>query len=174
MNNFALLRSNISTEEIYSKLLELDCWNQLDYRKRSMFSAHTQVDDIILRFDDIKNYTGGMECTDYPTMDLLRPCITDLLNLMKIETKTNKIGRCVITKLRPGKKITRHIDTDLSATYYKRYHVCIYGHAGNLFFCGNESVEMLTGQLWWFNNQKTHWCENTSVQDRIHLIADLL
>lgn len=173
MNNFALLRSNINTEKIYNKLAEINCWNELDFRKRSMFSAHTQVDDIILRFDSIKNYTGGMDCIDYPAMDLFKPQITELLEIMQQETNTNKVGRCVITRLRPGKKVTKHIDTDVSVKVYKRYHICIQGNTGNLFFCGNESVEMLTGQCWWFNNQKTHWCVNSGSQDRIHLIADL-
>ena len=43
---------------------------------------------------------------------------------------------------------------------------------GNDFHCEEETVHMWPGELWWFNNKKTHWVKNNSKSDRIHLIID--
>ena len=34
-------------------------------------------------------------------------------------------------------------------------------------------VNMLTGEIWWFNNQAEHEIINNSADDRIHLIVDI-
>jgi hypothetical protein len=173
MNNFKLIQSGIDTAPLLSALSQHPgLWNQKDYRKRGN-SAHLLVNDIIVRFDDPANYTGGIDCINYEPYNTLCPALDDLINLVKDLTQGTRVGRVVITKISPGRGVTPHPDTEDSVHYFKRYHVCLYGAKDNMFTSGNETVEMLTGELWWFENKIVHSCKNQGVEDRTHLILDI-
>jgi hypothetical protein len=174
MINFKLIDQGIDTTPLLDRLTDNpNLWNQLDYRKRGDESAHHQVNDIIVRFDDPTNYTAGIHCIDYKYYNMLCPALDDLIKLAVDRAQGTKVGRSVITKIPPGKTVTPHIDTEASVNIYKRYHICLYGSAGNMFTSGNETVEMHTGEFWWFENKKVHSCINQGVEDRIHLIVDI-
>ena len=172
MKNFTLLDEGIETGPLLALLNDHpELWNVYNYRSM-MKPAHKEVDDIIVRFDDVRNYTEGMECIDYPAWAVLGETLTPMLNYIMDKTACTKMGRVVITRLTPGHGVAEHRDTEKSVKTYRRYHLCIDGHPGNKFDCSGESVEMYTGQLWWFNNQILHSCINLGQQDRIHLIVD--
>lgn len=174
MNNFKLVDSGIDTTDLLAALdKNPKLWNTLDYRKRGDTSAHYLVNDIIVRFDDPAHYTAGVHCINYKYYDLLSPALDDMINLVKDRLQATKIGRVVVTKINPGRKVLPHVDTEVSVKMYKRYHVCLYGAEGNMFSSGDETVTMRTGELWWFENKITHSCENTGSEDRVHLIFDV-
>jgi hypothetical protein len=68
-----------------------------------------------------------------------------------------------------------HADTE--GTYVQegsimRYHVVVRGEPGSLFRCGDETVNMRTGEVWAFNALLEHEVMNNSADDRIHLLVD--
>jgi Aspartyl/Asparaginyl beta-hydroxylase len=174
MKNFALVKSNIDTSELLETLTANNhLWNQLDLRK--LFeTAHRQVDDIIVRSDDLLNYSSGMDCVDYQSRRILGNPLDNAINLVMSLVDGQKLGRVVITRIKPTLGVGSHIDHDKSAQYYKRYHLCLKGQTGNTFTSGDESVDMLTGELWWFDNTIPHHCVNNSGEERIHLIMDII
>ncbi len=144
-------------------------------RKRTTFEGtpHGQVDDIILRFGlDNENVGDDLEAVN---RDVLRslPKATDMaLDLMRL-VGGSRLGRMVITKLGPGKKILPHADVvGEYADYYTRYHIVLLGKPGSLFTCGDETVCMQTGEIWWFDASAEHSVANNSNDDRIHLLVD--
>jgi hypothetical protein len=174
MHNFQLLEKDIEVGPLVALIHEHpELWNTLNIRKGAR-SAHIQVNDIIIRFDSLLKYTQGMECIDYPAFQTLsqelRPMIDKLMQL----TETTTLGRVVITRLDPGRQITTHIDSEKSASIYKRFHLCLEGHEGNQFTSGDETVEMRTGEFWWFDNKILHGCINKGVHARTHLILDII
>ncbi len=105
------------------------------------------------------------------TLPQLRPIIFGLMN----RVSAYELGRVVITKLAPGGRILPHADT--MGDYANdedgaRYHVILQGCPGSLFRAGDETVNMRTGEVWWFNHLAEHEVVNNSSDDRIHLLVD--
>jgi Aspartyl/Asparaginyl beta-hydroxylase len=84
-----------------------------------------------------------------------------------------RLGRVMINRLRPGGRVYPHADTPAHADYWDRYHVVLQSGPGCLFRCGDETVQMATGECWWFQNALEHEVTNNSADDRIHLIIDV-
>lgn len=180
MNNFYLVARGIDVVPLMLQLHEHSyLWDQNNLRTTHPESPHTQVNDIWLRFNDLTPYQENPlaaadehESIWYPAANILtaaRPIIFALMNTMQGE----RLGRCLITKLAPGKKIDRHDDGGSHAAYYERMHVVLQGLPGSLFECEGERVNMQTGEVWWFNNAGQHEVINNSADDRIHMIVDI-
>lgn len=137
-------------------------------------SPHTQVDDILLRFGGETGPGIGddLEATDRPSMSFI-PCKQEILNIMRL-VGGSRLGRVIVTRLEPGKKILPHADTmGEYAKYYTRYHLVLQGMPGSLFTCGDETVCMRTGELWWFDAAAEHSVQNNSKDDRVHMLVDV-
>lgn len=150
-------------------------WNEDRLRQTFEGSPHTKVDDILLRFGTIG--PGGkigddLEAVDRSPMSKI-PCKMEILNIMRL-VGGSRLGRVIITRLEPGKKILPHRDVEGDyAKYYTRYHLVLQGMPGSLFTCGDETVCMQTGDLWWFDASAEHSVQNNSKDDRIHMLIDI-
>jgi aspartyl/asparaginyl beta-hydroxylase (cupin superfamily) len=108
----------------------------------------------------------------YPAFEKLpqaRPILFDLMRLVDGVT----LGRVIITKLAPGKKIMPHVDGGAPATYYTRYQVALQSLPGALFTIGDETVNFESGEVWLIDNKKEHSVTNNSRDDRIVMIVDI-
>lgn len=148
-----------------------DLWNKDDCRKTFDNSPHTKVDDILLRFGAKDG--DDLEAISTPLMGRL-PRVTDtVLDVMRLLNAT-RLGRVLVTRLAPGNKILPHADVlGKYAEYYTRYHLVLQGLSGSTFSCGDETVQMKTGELWWFDAHAEHSVSNNSQDDRVHLLMDI-
>lgn len=181
MKNFQKIAAGVDvTPLMHAVQRNSHLWNQNDLRTVHPGTPHTEVSDIWLRFNDLEKYRAGdaqsvldeHESVNYPAMFELfqvRPLIFSLMTRVEGE----RLGRCLITKLPPGAKITPHVDGGAHAAYYERYHIVLQGLPGSVFRCGDEQVQMLTGECWWFDNSVEHEVINNSADDRVHLIVDI-
>lgn len=176
MNNFQCLASNVDVIPLMNAIMrDPALWNQHTLRTAHPGTAHSQVDDIWLRFNETEDpeaVVDDKECVNYPAWWALpqaRPIIFDLMRRIEGE----RLGRVLVTRLRPGGKIDPHVDGGAPATYYDRFHVVLNAAPGCLFRAGDEKVQMATGQVWWFDNTKEHEIINNGADDRIHLIVDI-
>jgi aspartyl/asparaginyl beta-hydroxylase (cupin superfamily) len=88
--------------------------------------------------------------------------------------KADQIGRVMFTRLPPGQSIPRHSDTTGDyCKYYTRFHVPIISDPGVRFLCGDESAEMVPGEVWWTNISLPHSVVNDSPSHRVQLLVDL-
>jgi aspartyl/asparaginyl beta-hydroxylase (cupin superfamily) len=83
------------------------------------------------------------------------------------------VARALIAKLKPQAQVFRHVDGGSYYIYRDRFHLVLTSATGSPMMCGEESVTMQEGELWWFDNKKPHESFNHSYEDRIHLIFDL-
>lgn len=176
MNNFKLI-GDTTIEPAYIQLIQQPkLWNQNSLRTQHIGTMHAEVDDIWLRFNniegDLSNILNDLECQWYEAKDKLSK-VVDLIFDLSAKERATRIGRCMLSRLPPGGRVYRHTDGGDYPNYYERYHIILQGAPGNLFFCGHEYTEMLTGQIWWFQNLIEHEVFNNSDKDRIHLIVDL-
>lgn len=146
-------------------------WNADNCRREFNGTPHAATSDILLRFGSKDG--KELETTDTDVMQKLPDVKSEILNVMRL-VQGSRLGRVIITKLEPGKKILPHADTQGEyAKYYTRYHLVLQGLPGSIFTCGDETVGMLTGELWWFSAQDEHSVTNNSRDDRVHMLIDV-
>lgn len=157
-----------------------ELWNQNTLRTTHPGTPHTEVDDIWIRFNDLEKWKATSDAASildehesiwYPASHLLpiRPYIFDLMRRVEGE----RLGRVLITRMAPGKRIAPHVDGGEHAAYYDRYHLTLQGFPGFQFRAANETVCMRSGECWWFDNSKEHELVNNSQDDRITVIIDI-
>lgn len=177
MKNFLKIADGIDVTPLLMALkANPELWNQNTLRTEHVGTAHHEVDDIWLRFNDLKEgidaVADGHESVNYPAFFALpqaRPLVFGLMARVEGE----RLGRCLITQLKPGKKILPHEDGGSHAAYYERFHIVLQSLPGNHFRCGDEAIGMKAGEVWWFDNAVEHEVINNSSDDRIHLIVDI-
>jgi hypothetical protein len=84
------------------------------------------------------------------------------------------LGRAKIVCLPAGRRVYPHVDR---GEYYRlrgRFHFVLRSTAGSWLKAGDEEVRMAEGELWWFDNKALHEAFNDGMEDRIHMIFDLL
>lgn len=189
MRHFLPLAYNVDVRPLARALATTDLWNKHTLRKDHPSGTFRDVDDIWLRMADLDKcmqatQTPGMfvdhrESINYPgwyELPQVQPLVLDLMRLVN----GTRLGRCMISRLKPGKRMLRHSDIGQDLTvyydneqYYQRHHIVIQGLPGSLFECEGETVCMRTGEVWWFNNAGQHEVINNSADDRIHLVVDI-
>ncbi len=179
MKNFQLMAQGIPVVPLANQIARnKQLWNANDLRSKFPGSPHKSVDDIWLRFQRITEDSSvaavadDHESINYPAFFELSEAQDLIFNLMRV-VKGERLGRVMVTRLAPGKGIAPHVDGGSHADYYERYHLVLMGHPGSLFRCGDEQVQMLTGEVWWFDNAVEHEVINNSADARIHLVIDI-
>lgn len=177
MKNFYCLTKGLPVVPLVTQLhIQSDLWDQNNLRTTHPGSPHTKVSDIWLRFNemptDVNQIIDDKECIFYPAWDKLPDAQALIFDLMRV-VKGTRLGRCVITKMKPGATIDPHRDEGAPATYYERFHIMLQNAPGAMFDCGDESVYMEAGSAWWFNNTEVHAVVNNSDTDRITMIVDI-
>lgn len=173
MRSFQLLGQQNVVPLLHQIALHPELWNQNRIRTEHQQSPHRECDDILLRFQGVDSQViDDPECEWYPAWNVLTEAhnlIFDLAHMVKAE----RIGRLIISCLPPGGVIAPHEDGGAVAAYYTRYQMPLQSAAGCIFECEGEKVQMVGGEVWWFDNKLTHSVTNNSAADRISLIVDL-
>lgn len=177
MNLFHRISSDVPVLTTLHKIIRNDWWDLDTARTGFEKSPHQQVHDILLRCCQTEGRTLSEAYVDLDAVD--REVFQQLpeargiaLDLMRF-VGGSRLGRVVVTRLEPGCKIAKHRDEGAYAEYYDRYHVVLQGLPGSVFTCGDEAVQMMTGDIWWVNVREPHEVSNNSSDDRIHMIVDI-
>jgi hypothetical protein len=150
-------------------------WNRHGARTKQY--VHSRVDDIWVRYNDIKNYGGDLgrfndahESVWYPTaapiLDVVRPIVYGVMT----EVEGERLGGVLITRVPAGGEVTKHSDHSWHAQYYDKFAVQIAGNGSQAFCFADARLSAEPGDLYTFDNSKVHWVENPSSEDRITLI----
>ena len=177
MRHFCKIAGNI---DVIPSLRELavnsDLWNQNPLRTTHPNSPHTQVDDIWLWFNklqqDVATTIDDIQTYPYPAWQSLLGLRGIVLDLIR-RVDGVQLGRCMVTRMRPGATITPHKDEGTPATFYTRYQIVLQNLPGSLFTIGDETVSFQSGDIWWINNRETHSVINNSGEDGPVGIVDI-
>lgn len=179
MNNFLKIADGIDVTPLHIALkAKPQLWNQNTLRTAHPSTAHSQADDIWLRFNEIEeggdalSVVDDVMCVNYPALGEM-PQARSLIYGLMARVEGEQLGRCIITRLKPGACIKPHRDEGVPATFYERFHILIQSKPGAIFRAGDEVVQMKTGEAWWFDNTQEHEVINNSDDDRITLIVDI-
>jgi len=185
MRNFHLIAQDVAVDPLLLAIKRHpELWKEDTYLRDYPQGPFGDTDTIMLRFpvktvketeEELRKYgesDGQHESIDYPPFAYLteaRPIIFGLMATVQGE----RLGRVMINRLRPGGRIFPHADTPVHAEYYSRHHVVLQSAPGSNFRCGDETINMPKGTVWWFNNKIEHEVQNNSGDDRIHMIVDI-
>ncbi len=183
MRNFQLISRNVDMVPLHHSLIrQPELWNQNKFRTQYKDTPHAQVDDICIRYSSeakpnadtapVQNDHGAVW---FPAAEKLPEVKALVLDLMRY-TSGFQLDRVLISRLRPGSRVLPHADDVGDYVHLDgiaRYHLIVQGLPGSQFECAGEKVQMMTGEVWWFDALKMHDIINNSADDRIHLMADI-
>lgn len=159
-----------------------DLWDQHTYRTTFERTPFAGMSDILLRYSrpekcatrDAQAMVDDLDLVQYPAWAALPECHETIFNLMR-RFNGLSLGRVIIARLPPGGQIKPHADNYGAYAMQDglRLHVCVQGLPGCLFNCGDETVQMPTDSVWWFQHREMHSALNNSADDRIHLLVDI-
>ena len=184
MRNFQLIAHSVDVTHLQNALVrQPELWNQNTYRTTYEGTPHKDVDDIWLRYPKEAGEAAAEDLAPvqnagsdwYPAADKLREARKLILDLMSY-IGAYQLDRVLISRIPPGGRVLPHADKYgdyVQLDDIARYHLVIQGLPGSQYRCGGEEVDMLTGEVWWFNPLKIHEVVNNSADDRIHLMVDL-
>lgn len=192
MRNFLKIAEGVDTKPLgLAVARQPELWNAHDVRRWHEQSAHAGVEDIVLRYnkfdpavdDYVEAVCANLECVCYPAWVRL-PEAAELIQQLIGRVRGLELGRAMVSRVAPGKAIPPHSDRIAEAevqfpyrtppaVYFERYHIVVNSAPGMLFRCGDETLMMKTGEVWWFNNALEHEVVNNSAEDRIHLVVDI-
>lgn len=85
-------------------------------------------------------------------------------------TYNGNIARVIYVKVPSGGSVRFHTDTGPYFEKHNKFHLVLQGKYQ--YTVNEETVEYNEGDLWWFNNKKTHGTYVHGSKDRISLIFD--
>jgi hypothetical protein len=171
MKHIATLQSGLNVEPLRWQLLQnKHLWNINTLRTSDVNSPHHKVDDIWVR------YGKGNVSIDEPHESVWYDSARELSAANQLAFQVmqmvsgERLGGILITRVPPGGKVLPHVDKGWHANYYEKYAIQIDSNEDQHF--GYEDGKHVTkpGDLYWFNNSKSHWVINDSKEARITLI----
>ena len=177
MRNFLNIASGVDVLPVLSALAgNPTLWNADTIRTAHPQSPHSAVDDILLFFNTVPENPQAVindiqthPCNAWFVLSPVKPMILDLMR----RVGGVQLGRLLITRLAPGKKIEPHVDMGAPAEFYQRYHIVLQSAPGCTMRSGGEVIQLSPGEVWWFDNRQEHEVVNNSAADRIVIIADI-
>lgn len=167
-----LITSGIDVSQIYWALLSNpDLWNTHKTRTENPDSPHYGLDDIWARFGDPERAEDGMshESFWYPSADLLG--VKNLCHDVMRTVNGVGLGGVLITRIPAGATCKPHTDLGWHARYYDKFCVQITSAPGQQFCFDDQKLETKPGDLYWFDNQHTHWVTNPTIYERVSMIV---
>lgn len=188
MKNFLKIGNGVVVGSVVLALQRLEkshgVWNADTYLRDYPQGPFGDTESVILRFpprtvheteEALREHAAHFdqhENVDQPVFKDMPEARALVFNLMAA-VQGERLGRVMINKLRPGGRIYPHADTPVHAEYWDRFHIVLQSAPGSNFRCGDETVHMEAGEVWWFNNRLEHEIVNNSADDRIHMIIDI-
>ncbi len=166
------IASGLNVAPIYWALQEHpELWNEHTARTEDPASPHHGLDDIWARFGDPARAVDGQphDAKWYPAADLLgiKPMCLDLMRAVQ----GVELGGVLITRIPPGKEVKPHTDPGWHARRYEKFAIQITSAPGQRFCFEGEELETRPGDVFWFDNQYTHWVTNPTPYERVTMIV---
>lgn len=100
--------------------------------------------------------------------------VNPIVDFVKSMHPDYKLIRGEIVNLRPGKKLTPHIDIHWFHKVSKRIHVPIITNTDSFLTFEDRSYQLTVGKIYEINNRIVHSGFNKGTSDRVHVILDMM
>lgn len=131
------------------------------------------MSDIWVRYNDPRNigehFNDEHDSIWYPIADEVPGLRLLSLQVMSF-VQGERLGGVLITRIPAGGSIKPHRDYGWHARYYEKFALQLKAEDGQAFCFEDEVLQPRTGDLYTFDNSKTHWVVNDSLVDRVTMI----
>ena len=164
-----------NVEKLKNFVVNCDLWDKYTQRRVAKGTPHSEMTDIWVRYknpeDCIKNgdWSAFTEKHKSEWLEDL-PDVKFMAKYLMKHLGGKQLGGILITKLPPGGRIQPHTDSGWHAEYYDKYFISIKNSNGARFHFDDCHIEPSEGEVYAFRNDKNHWVENDSSEDRIAMI----
>jgi hypothetical protein len=173
------LRSGFDVSRLVDQLdANPHVWNTHKLRTEAYGTPHLQVSDIWVRYNAWENYDGDAakfvlepHKSEWYGVTEYIPAVVKLVVDVFNAVEGRELGGVLITKIPPGGSVAPHVDNGWHARYYEKYAVQIKGNKDQAFCFDGMELRPEPGDMYTFDNSKTHWVNNDSDSDRITLIV---
>lgn len=179
MRNFHLLASGVDMQPLAREIArQPELWKADTYLRDYPQGPFADVETIFCRFPpcsvtEIERFERDQHECVWMDGAIHLPAVRPLVFGLMASVQAERLGRVMINRIRPGGRIYPHADTPVHAEYWDRHHYVVQASPGCSFRCADETVQMSTGEVWWFRNELEHEVINNSADDRTHLIIDV-
>lgn len=177
MNSIQVIAKGFNVTPLVTALQrQPNLWNRTPFRTESSLSPHRDMPDIVVRYNDMTNFENREsfnkehDAVWYPVFNSL-PQVRDLVFPLMYRVEGERLGMVLITNIPPGKQCYPHTDGGWHANYYDKYVVQLQSHPDQAFHFDDCSYVAEPGDVYWFDNSKTHWVTNDSPVDRLSMIV---
>lgn len=155
--------------EDVSSLTDED-WTEYDDRKKRRGAASINTDTIPLIYDTKQRINSGIIHKNYR---LFSPYVDGVIATAIEYIGEVRVQQAMLTRLRAGAVIPKHRDEGPLTARTHRMHVPIKTNSACIFSVGEESMNLMAGQIWIVDNVgRLHGVQNNGSEDRVHLIID--
>lgn len=142
------------------------------WRQSASGSAHTDTETAFIRYPIVKSAFDVFESMAVDDRPLYKePSVWHLID--DLAKRINRSpARAMVAKLNPKGKIAPHIDTGAYADATERYHIALSTNSSSYLICGDEKINIATGDCYWFNKHIMHSAVNDGDAPRLHMIID--
>ncbi len=172
MTPIKLLWQGVDVQPMRAALAEHpDLWDRNPQRTAPKDSAHHGLSDIWARFADpaTMREDGSHDSVWYPAADVLP--VRELVFPLMSAVRGERLGGVLITRIPPGAMCRPHADEGWHARQYGKFAVQIEAAPQQAFCFEDAALVTKPGDVFWFDNSRTHWVTNDSQVDRVTLIA---
>lgn len=147
-------------------------WNRHTTR---IYGAHSKVSDIWCRYNAWENFkeresfNGPHDSSWYPASDEIPAIYGICQNVMDLVGGI-RLGGVLITKIPAGEQVKPHVDKGWHAEYYEKYAVQLKSSPDQAFCFEDSQLSASVGEVYTFDNSRTHWVTNDSKDERMTLI----
>lgn len=175
MQAFNKLPLEFDVTELKGFLEACDLWDKYPQRREAKGSPHSEMVDIWARFKDPRECIESGDWTSFVNeheSEWLEdiPSVKGIASEIMSYLDGEQLGGILITKLPPSGRIKPHVDSGWHAEYYDKYFIPIKNHDGAKFCFESGEIEPVEGECYAFRNDRLHWVENESNEDRIAMI----
>ena len=143
------------------------------WQERKVF--HHQVDSLtipLLCLPDRDNFVFKKKIENSKYLNFLKKELEECINVLSCALPGGEIKRSMLVKLPTACKVKEHVDIGYHLESCHRIHIPIITDSLVGFFCNGQKIPMQEGTTVDFNNNLTHSVNNSSSNNRIHLIID--
>jgi hypothetical protein len=174
MNHFR----KIGEVDISKALVSCHCmpylWREVTFRQEHALSPHKKTESIYLRWPKDYSAYAALYARDFEDKPALRIKSFNKL-LLDVEFLIGKTAeRAMIVRLLPDGHISPHIDQGPYAAATDRFHLAIETNQKSWLTAGAETLNLLPGEVYWFDKHALHSAGNAGKTARTHLIVDTL
>jgi hypothetical protein len=166
--------ADFNVDRLKTLVESLDAEWLLDTSRQESFETHKHTLSYFIYKADLlwKKGSPFFVETNVANMELLDAVEGIVQDLEAFHNGTR--GNVLLIKLLAGQDIPEHVDSGDYLTTTRRHHLPIVTSPGTIFGVGIEELNMQEGECWEINNTRTHYVQNNSEIDRVHLLIDIM